>query len=82
MKHARADYDRIQDPAGLIPKDEPVFLLRAQDKLAPALVEAWALRASDIGAAKNIVDAAYSQADAMRSWQLKHGSKTPDMDTP
>jgi len=34
MKHARPDYDRIQDPAGLIPKYEPVFLLRGQDKLA------------------------------------------------
>ena len=32
MKHARADYDRIQDPAGLIPDNEPVMLLRAQDK--------------------------------------------------
>jgi hypothetical protein len=30
MKHARDDYNRIQDPAGLIPEDEPVFLLRAQ----------------------------------------------------
>lgn len=32
MKHARADYDRFQDPAGLIPEDEPVMLFRAQDK--------------------------------------------------
>jgi len=32
MKHARSDYDRIQDPAGLIPADEPVMLFRAQDK--------------------------------------------------
>jgi len=34
MIHARTDYDRIQDPAKLIPDDEPVFLLRGQDKLA------------------------------------------------
>lgn len=34
MKHPRADYDRIQDPDNKIPKDEPVILLRAQDKLA------------------------------------------------
>ena len=32
MKHAREDYNRIQDPAGLIPDDEPVMLFRAQDK--------------------------------------------------
>jgi len=32
MIHARADYNRIQDPAGLIPENEPVMLFRAQDK--------------------------------------------------
>ena len=32
MLHARKDYnERIQDSANLIPDDEPVFLLRAQD---------------------------------------------------
>ena len=29
MKHARPDYDRIQDPAGLIPDAEPVFLRKS-----------------------------------------------------
>ena len=42
MKHARSDYDRIQDPSRIIPEDEPVFLLRAQDISAPAAVEKWA----------------------------------------
>ena len=32
MKHAREDYDRFQDPANIIPKDEPVMLFRAQDR--------------------------------------------------
>lgn len=32
MKHARDDYNRIQDPRGLIPADEPVMLFRAQDQ--------------------------------------------------
>ena len=41
MKHARDDYNRIQDPAGLIPADEPVFLLRGQDKLAIKAMEAY-----------------------------------------
>ena len=36
MKHARSDYQaRIQDVAGLIPADEPVFFIRGQDKAAP-----------------------------------------------
>lgn len=32
MKHAREDYNRIQDPSGKIPEDEPVMLFRGQDK--------------------------------------------------
>ena len=41
MKHARHDYDPIQDPTGKIPEDEPVFLLRGQDKFAPEIIRAW-----------------------------------------
>lgn len=42
MKHGRPDYDRIQDPSGLIPDDEPVFLLRGQDAFAAQCVRDWA----------------------------------------
>jgi hypothetical protein len=79
MKHARNDYKRIQDPAGLIPEDEPVFLLRAQDKVAPETVEMWAQFADDAGAAPNITYAALKQAREMREWQKEHGCKVPDM---
>lgn len=41
MIHARNDYQRIQDPENKIPVDEPVFLLRAQDKTAPAVLREW-----------------------------------------
>lgn len=42
MLHARDDYnDRIQDKAGKIPADEPVFLLRAQDPYAADAVQCW-----------------------------------------
>lgn len=41
MKHAREDYNRIQDPANLIPENEPVFLFRAQDKFAVIALEAY-----------------------------------------
>lgn len=43
MKHAREDYNRIQDPAGLIPEDEPVVLFRAQDKYAGVALLAYAV---------------------------------------
>lgn len=79
MKHARKDYDGIQDPSGKIPEDEPVFLLRAQDVTAPFLVEEWAHRAVRYGAESNIVEAAKLQVLAMREWQKEHGMKIPDM---
>lgn len=79
MKHARSDYNRIQDPEGKIPDDEPVFLLRGQDKVAPHIVELWALVAKNVGCAENIYVAALGQAQCMREWQQEHGSKIPDM---
>lgn len=79
MKHARADYDRIQDPAGLIPDDEPVFLLRAKDACAPATVLHWAAQAALRDAEPAIIDAATRQALLMSQWQIKHGAKVPDM---
>ena len=79
MKHARKDYDRIQAPTDLIPEDEPVFLLRAQDTIAPDVVNAWADLAEQSSAAPNIIEAARKQADAMVDWQKEHGSKIPDM---
>ena len=79
MKHARPDYDRFQDPDGKIPEDEPVFMLRAQDAVAPGVVEAWALAAHNAGADAGIVQHAYEHAQLMRKWQAEHGSKVPDM---
>lgn len=79
MKHARADYDRIQDPANIIPEDEPVFLLRASDTVAPDTVRSWAMRAKSIGASDEIVKAAVMQASRMDAWQIQHSSKVPDM---
>ncbi len=78
MKHARSDYDRIQDPAGLIPEDEPVFIIRGQDRSGPAVVMAWAKLAEDLGASMEIVEAARRQAREMMAWQADHGSKIPD----
>ncbi len=43
MRHLRSDYDRFQDPAGKVPDDEPVFLLRGQDPAAGFAVHAYAV---------------------------------------
>ena len=79
MIHARKDYDRIQDPEGKIPEGEPVFLLRAQDAVAPQVVEIWAIAAHNAGADGDIVQHAYEHAQVMRKWQAEYGSKVPDM---
>ena len=80
MKHARPDYDRIQDPAGLIPEDEPVFLLRGQDQFAAETLRFYAhlvqhARDPDM----KIVNAALLQAGAMDAWPTH---KKPDMPAP
>jgi len=79
MKHAREDYAPIQDPRGLIPEDEPVFLIRGQDAVGPKTVMHWAEQAELHGAAPNIVAAAVQQAVQMRVWQEKNRIKIPDM---
>lgn len=80
MKHARPDYDRIQDPAGLIPADEPVFLVRGQDVCGPETIRAWVREARAYGAAPDIIAAAEGQAAAMTEWQDSgRGEKVPDM---
>ena len=79
MKHARDDYNRIQDPDGLIPEDEPVFLIRGKDRAGPAALRAWAKEAKAVGAHGNIVGRALTQADRMEAWQAEHGWKVPDL---
>lgn len=55
--------------------DEPLFVLRAQDILAPEVVRDWAhrARAANVDPAK-VVDA-LNIADRMEEWQIK---KVPD----
>lgn len=75
MKHARPDYDRIQDPAGLIPADEPVFLLRGQDMLAWHFVKFYAFCAGLVGA-HDMAKLCSEHAKLMRDWPVK---KIPDL---
>ncbi len=79
MKHARKDYDRIQDPHGKIPGEEPVFLIRGQDEVGWMAVEAWANLAEAAGAPDSIVMRAREHAGLMEKWAENWG-KTPDLD--
>lgn len=82
MKHARPDYDRIQDPTGLIPEDEPVFLIRGKDVAAPQAILAWADIAARLGADPSIVETARRHAVVVAQWQTQHGAKVPDLPVP
>lgn len=76
MVHAREDYARIQDPDKKIPEDEPVFMVRAKDKVAAATVEAWANLHEAAGGDKAMSDMARAHAQKMRDWP---GQKVADM---
>ena len=78
MKHVREDYSRIQDPEGLIPEDEPVFLLRGQDELAPGTLQHWADELIARGGDVKLAQAAVAHAARMIQWQHAHGGKIPD----
>lgn len=82
MRHARSDYNRIQDPLGLISEDEPVFLIRGQDSAAPEAIRKWAEIALDLGASEEMVDLAYAWAKEIEAWQATKGSKVPDLEAP
>lgn len=74
MLHARADYNRIQDPAMLIPDDEPVFLLRAQDETAAETVRFWATLQKGGSAA----ELAFAQAERMQDWYFHKRADVPE----
>ena len=62
-------------PLGKAADDEPVFILRGQDALAPALVELWARRARLAGCPAEKCAEAIALADMMRVWPTR---RTPD----
>lgn len=80
MRHARVDYNRIQDPLNLIGEDEPVFLLRAKDVSAPFVVRFWAAAQAGIPEGNsNTTILAREWADEMEEWQKKNGCKIADI---
>lgn len=79
MIHARPDYNRIQDPAGKIGADEPVFLLRAQDASAPETLRFWADENIRNDGDPALTRLAEMHADAMEDWQKKNGKKSADL---
>lgn len=79
MIHARTDYDRIQDPAGLIGPDEPVMLFRAKDVLLPTLLGKYAELLRLTGCDQVMIDSVLEHEALVRRWQRMNGCKRPDM---
>lgn len=79
MKHARADYDEIQDPREEIPEDEPVFILRGQDVCTPVAMQAYIDSARFNGATENFIAAIDAHLVRVNEWQRDVKKKVPDM---
>lgn len=76
MLHARADYnERVQDALNLIPEDEPVVLLRAQDKLACEAIRYYAYLCH-MCEAPDVAERMEKHSTLMQAWPKK---KTPDV---
>jgi hypothetical protein len=74
-------------PLGRVADDEPVFVLRAQDVMAPGFVELWSAALATAHAAferpttsdeRLKVMTSKMTAEDMRKWQNRHGAKLPD----
>lgn len=89
MRHARSDYNRIQDPAvsdpsllseGSTPigEDEPVFLIRGSDVAGPFALFAWADEMQRRGGDPATAAAVRQFARDMEWWADINGCKVPD----
>lgn len=76
MKHARPDYDRFQDPAFLIPADEPVMLFRAQDKHFIKVLQYYRTLVDYDQGDPQIIEAITRHLALAKRWPVK---KSPDM---
>jgi hypothetical protein len=78
MKFTREDYNRrIVDTEGRIPEDEPVFLLRAQDKHAPDTLRFYAKQLKEDGN-NDMAEELFLHARNMLLWQKSVRVKRPD----
>lgn len=57
---------------------EPVFVLRANDKLARFVVGVWIGLARLAGCPRHKLDRARAVRDAMQHWNARYGSRRPD----
>lgn len=76
MRHAREDYSPIQDPRGQIPEDEPVFLIRGQDMVAPSVLRFYADQVESMN--PRMATRVREWADEMHRWPKKKQPDAPE----
>ena len=65
--------------AGQASDDEPLFVLRSTDSLAPVLVREWVRRAREQGVGEAKLQEAEQLAGRMEAWANAHGgAELPD----
>ena len=65
-------YGRVTTEYGEIPDDEPVFLFRAQDKLAYPILISYLAMADGFGNFdEDAIDQIYEQAQSFKEWPTK-----------
>lgn len=80
MDFGRKDYnENIHEIIDQAPSDEPVFLLRGSDKLAPTLIASYVKELVMAGVDQDIIDSAVSQCRKMIEWQERNGSRVTDL---
>ena len=82
MRLGRKDYDGdiVALTEERIPKDEPVFLLRAQDKTADQVVQFWVFLNMQEGVDERMLSLARAQAKKMREWPDRKIADLPSGD--
>lgn len=79
MRTGRRDYDQSFDQ---IPEDEPVFVIRGQDVIGWAAVQAWANLAQAAGANPVTVESALQHAHRMKAYANQVRCAIPDIPKP
>ncbi len=67
----RLERERLKD----LPDDEPIFILRGQDRFAPMVIELWCHLAEQFDVTSRKVAQARNLAKTMEAWPV---TKVPD----
>jgi hypothetical protein len=70
-------YGKVTTEQGFIPPDEPVFIIRAQDRLALLLLEHYRLLCVDARSTVKHLQGIGDMLVMFREWQAKNHTQTP-----